>query len=191
MIRVLSRPRTTLLGGAALTLLATAMAPAASAAPAQRDAPDETAYVIRHAPSSDRLVPSSWSKDPTTVVSYGYNAPAGEDETWELSDAGQIDVGYQNRAVYQIRYVNSNNQCLEANGNGIHAYIYQRTCEANDPAQEWVLIPSPTTDDAYRIAPVRNPSIAVTPQNPTSHWSYLWLAEPTRNADWYFDLPAS
>lgn len=194
MIRVLGKARAALTGsgallaGGALLLLATA-APAAAAAPVQRDISDVTPYVIRHVPSSDRMVPSGWSKDPAAVVTWGYDAPEDETETWEAPEVGFLQVGYATYPVRQIRNADAHDQCLEADGSGVHAYLYQRTCDLSDPAQRWVLVPSDTTDDAYRIAPVRNRGLAVTPQNPTSHSSYLWLADPTGNADWYFDLP--
>lgn len=188
MFRPLHQVRTALLGGAALALLGTAPLPvAAAAATPPRELTDRTQYTVRHAPSDDRMVPSGWSKDATTVVSWGGYRPAGEPETWQLVPSGLTTVHDRTFAVDQIRNATGHDQCLEIDDSVAHSLLYQRPCSVNNPAQKWILVPSPTTTDAYRIVPLNNPDLAVAPQHPTSHWSYLWLEQPGEDADWFFD----
>lgn len=194
--------RAVLLGG--LALLAFATVPAAAVAgtaaqPTPRQVSNTMPYVIRHVSDGDRVVPAGWSKEPTAVVTWGGYLPPGQTESWVLPSVGLTDVDGQSRQVFQIRNGSAEGQCVAADAARAQAYLRQRACSVNDPTQKWLLIPTETgtsgtgetvdTGDttAYRIAPLGDPDLAVAPQEPWSHWSYLWLVPPGADAAWTFD----
>jgi hypothetical protein len=178
---------------AAVALSAVALPGAAQASAQHRDAvqaPVTTApYIITRTDTpSDRLVPDGWSAGSAFDKAWG-GANPGYDEAWEVQPAGAVNTGAVLATSFELRFRRSQNMCMAVYGDTRPgSYLIQEKCDPSDPGQLWLLLSSPTSPDAVRIVPSRDLSLAVAPQWPVLHDTWVTLQVPSRTADWNFDL---
>jgi len=165
-----------------------AQASAPSNAPRAKDVIDTEPYIITRATdSSDRLLPAGWSATTGLVKAWGGGNP-GYDEAWEVEDAGRVITDDTVSTTHILRFRRSENMCLAVYGDTKpSAYLQQVKCDKTDPAQRWILRTSPSDPGSYRIVPVRDTRLAVGPEVPVAHDTWVTLQRPGRNTDWRFD----
>jgi hypothetical protein len=183
----------TLLAASVLALSAAAIpgaaqASAPSGAARARDVIDTEPYIITRATDpSDRLVPNGWSATTGLDKAWGGGNP-GYDEAWEVENAGPVHTGDTVTTTHILRFRRSENMCMAVYGDTKPgAYVHQVKCDKTDPAQRWIVWASPSDPNSNRIVPVRDMHLAVGPQVPVAHDTWVTLQSPGRNTDWRFD----
>lgn len=134
-------------------------------------------------------MPNNWSAGSEYDKAYGGVNP-GYDEAWEVENAGRVVTPDDTVMTSQIlRFRRSENMCMAVDGDTKQgAYIHQVKCDKKDPAQRWILLnKNPSDPRSIRIIPARDTRLAVGPQVPVWHDTYVTLQSNSDNADWHFN----